>query len=519
MKQDRLKTLFDFLPKSKIKAGDGEEEGKYPFYTSSENQTKYLNEFQNEPGCLVFGTGGKASVHLTTNRFSTSTDCITIRPKERTKIDSGYVFQYFKGNMQVLESGFKGAGLKHISKAYLSNILIPYPESFDEQKRLAHLLRKGEGLIGQRKQTLQQLDDLLKSVFLDSFGDPIRNEKGWDKPQLNQFGKISTGNTPPRKDSSNFSSKHIEWIKTDNISTDSVFISQAAEYLSETGAIKGRTVSGGALLVACIAGSVESIGRAALTDRTIAFNQQINAIQPNKDVNPFYLYVLFKISRTYIRNHASKGMKKILNKGDFEKISMIKPPIDLQNQFAAIVQKIEEIKSGYKQSLFDMKTLYGAMSQKAFNGELDLSRIPLPTENNKAAEEDQVVVEKEQPVEVSIELPAPPNLDILGSLEGRMELLHYWLTVWLDQLGDSSFTAQSFMEAAQQRFLELGDEVTDKWGEAKWGEAKWSGEPNWNAVEHYDELKIWIFEALESGRMTQSYEEGNNRVRVQAPKQ
>ena len=118
MKQAKLKDLFDYLPKSKVQAGDGLEEGMYPFYTSSENQTKYLNEYQHGLGCLVFGTGGKASVHLTTRYFSTSTDCITIKPKPAVAIDAGYVFQYFKGNMQVLENGFKGAGLKHISKAW-----------------------------------------------------------------------------------------------------------------------------------------------------------------------------------------------------------------------------------------------------------------------------------------------------------------------------------------------------------------------------------------------------------------
>ncbi|WP_084312224.1 restriction endonuclease subunit S [Desulfobulbus elongatus] len=220
---------------------------------------------------------------------------------------------------------------------------IPVPEAIDDQKRIAHLLGKVEGLIARRKQHLQQLDDLLKSVFLEMFGDPVRNEKGWDKPELKHFGKISTGNTPPRKDPSNYSSRHIEWIKTDNISADSVFISQAAEYLSETGATKARTVTKGALMVACIAGSVESIGRAALTDRTVAFNQQINAIQPKKDINPFFLYVLFKISKAYIQSHASKGMKKILTKGDFEKITMIKPPVEQQNQFAAIVEKVDAL--------------------------------------------------------------------------------------------------------------------------------------------------------------------------------
>lgn len=501
MKQDKLINLFDFLPKSKVKAGDGLEGGQYPFYTSSENQSKYLDEFQHEPGCLVFGTGGKASVHFTTSRFATSTDCITIRPKPKARIDAGYVFQFFKGNMQVLESGFKGAGLKHISKAYLSAIQIPHPEEIDDQKRIAHLLGKVEGLIARRKHHLQQLDDLLKSVFLEMFGDPVRNEKGWDKPELKQFGKISTGNTPPRKDPSNYSSQHIEWIKTDNISADSVFISQAAEYLSETGATKARTVTNGALMVACIAGSVESIGRAALTDRTVAFNQQINAIQPKKDVNPLFLYVLFKISKAYIQSHASKGMKKILTKGDFEKITMIKPPVELQNQFAAIIKKVDTLKSRYQKSLTDLEILYGALSQKAFKGELDLSRVVLPAEGPEIFEEEKTDVEEKQPMEPLFELPAPEELAVLQTAEGRKSLLGEWLNAWLGQLGDAPFAAQAFMDAARQRLWELAEDDAPDWG-----------------VAEYDQLKAWVFEAREQGRLTQGYDDANNRVQITAVK-
>ena len=92
--------------------------------------------------------------------------------------------------MQVLENGFQGAGLKHISKAYLSNILIPYPEEIDDQIRIAHLLSKVEGLIAQRKQHLQQLDDLLKSVFLEMFGNPVRNERGWETSTIEGLCKL-----------------------------------------------------------------------------------------------------------------------------------------------------------------------------------------------------------------------------------------------------------------------------------------------------------------------------------------
>lgn len=208
-----------------------------------------------------------------------STGFAVLRPEE--KCDIKYLSIYLKSDSfeRQKEKYCSGAIQPAITNAGVEKLQIPLPP-LDDQIRIAHLLSKVEGLIGQRKQNLQQLDDLLKSAFLEMIGDPVRNEMGWDKPELKNFGKIITGNTPPRKDASNYSNQHIEWIKTDNIPSGSIFVTQAAEYLSVSGAKQSRVITNGALMVACIAGSVESIGRAALTNRTVAFNQQINAIQP-----------------------------------------------------------------------------------------------------------------------------------------------------------------------------------------------------------------------------------------------
>ena len=68
----------------------------------------------------------------------------------------------------------------------------------------------------------------------------------------------------------------------------------------------------------------------------------------------------------------------------FMTLSIPCPDIDLQNQFALIVEKVETIKSLYQQSLTDLEALYGTLSQKAFKGELDLSRVPLPADQSPA---------------------------------------------------------------------------------------------------------------------------------------
>lgn len=429
-----------------------------------------------------------------------STGFAVLRPSE--DCDPAYLATYLSTDFfeQQKNKYCSGAIQPAITNGGIEKLEIPLPP-VNDQIRIAHLLGKVEGLIAQRKQQLQQLDDLLKSVFLEMFGNPVRNEKGWDKPELKAFGKISTGNTPPRNESANYDGDFIEWIKTDNITGNAVFVTPATEHLSEVGAKTARTVTNGALLVACIAGSIESIGRAALTNRTVSFNQQINAIQPGKDVNPLYLYGLFKLSRAYIQSHATKGMKKILTKGDFEKITMIKPPFDLQNKFAVVVEKIESIKSRYQQSLTDLEDLYGTLSQQAFNGELDLSRVPLP--GLKTEEEKTVAAEPlHTPAERALAIHLPDTDNLLAALENfdaRKNLLAQWLESYRGQLGSTPFSVQQFMAAAQIRLAELHPDNDFELG-----------------TTDYEHIKVWVFEALVAGRLEQAFDDAGNRIELKA---
>ncbi|MBP9782113.1 MAG: restriction endonuclease subunit S [Candidatus Pacebacteria bacterium] len=242
--------------------------------------------------------------------------------------------------------------------------------SLKDQQVIINILDKSDIILQKRRESISLLDDYLKSVFFEMFGDPVKNTKKWKKEPLNYFGKIITGNTPPRSDVNNYSSNYIEWIKTDNIVEGEIYITNAAEYLSESGLNKSRFVEPGAVLIACIAGSVESIGRVAITNRRVAFNQQINAIQSNKNVNPLFLYWLIKNSKKYILSHASKGMKKILTKGVFEKIVMILPPVYLQNEFALEAEKVELLKGKMVSQSKELENQFQALMQNAFKGEL-----------------------------------------------------------------------------------------------------------------------------------------------------
>jgi type I restriction enzyme S subunit len=238
------------------------------------------------------------------------------------------------------------------------------------QKRIAEILDAADALRRKDQELLKKYDELAQAIFIDMFGDPVKNEKGWEVKTIKDFGTISTGNTPSRAEISNYNSNFIEWIKTDNISEGNLYVSSAREFLSEIGAKKGRLVPMGSLLIACIAGSIESIGRAALTDREVCFNQQINAIMPNKKVDSIFLYYLFKYSRKHIQDHASNGMKRMLSKGEFEKIKMIMPDIKMQKEFANIISHFELQMEKLRKSTLNRESLFETLIQKSFKGEL-----------------------------------------------------------------------------------------------------------------------------------------------------
>lgn len=284
-------------------------------------------------------------------------------------IDKNFLFYVFKSKQSYFEIIATGATVKGIKINAIADLKIPLPP-LPQQKKIAAILDAADAYRQKTKALIAKYEELAQSLFLEMFGDPVRNPMGWEKVALKSFGEITTGNTPSRKNEAFYSSRFIEWVKTNNISSSEIYVTKGKEYLSKEGLANGRSVEKGSLLVTCIAGSINSIGRSALTDRKVAFNQQINAIEPNKEVSSLFLYHLFRLSIGYIQDHATFGMKRMLSKGEFQKILMIKPPYNFQNQFAERVQAIESQKAQAQASLAQAEDLFNCLLQKAFKGEL-----------------------------------------------------------------------------------------------------------------------------------------------------
>jgi type I restriction enzyme S subunit len=209
-------------------------------------------------------------------------------------------------------------GLNRNDVYQLDVVVPPLPE----QERFVRILDEAEALRRLRGDADERTSHIRAALFDKMFGNASSNSKGWETATLGRLGTVMTGNTPPRSDSS-FYGDFIEWVKTDNIDPTRGVVTRATEGLSEGGALRGRLVPAGAVLVTCIAGSIERIGDAAVVDREVAINQQINALIPSNNVASAFLAELVLALREAIQNRAAGVMTRIINKSTLEAVPAI----------------------------------------------------------------------------------------------------------------------------------------------------------------------------------------------------
>lgn len=346
----------------KLDANASSDNGIYPFFTCSK-ETLTIDTYSYNCECVLVAGNGDLNVKYYSGKFDAYQRTYIIESNNEEKMFVRYLYYFLDKYVETLREQSIGGVIKYIKLGNLTEASIPLPP-LDEQRKIAAILDKVSDLIAKRRQQMDKLDEMVKARFVEMFGDPVGNSMGWQKIALGKRCDIVTGNTPSRADPENYGN-FIEWIKSDNINTPAVLLTEAQEYLSETGFHKCRFVEAGRLLMTCIAGSINCIGNVAVTDRRVAFNQQINAIVPKQD-DVLYLYWLMLLSKPAIHSTINMALKGILSKGQLSEMTFPFPPLELQNQFAVFVKKTEKIKANINRSLEKLETLKKALIQEYF---------------------------------------------------------------------------------------------------------------------------------------------------------
>ena len=331
-----VKTLGEvckFLPKSKRKASYGEKQGQYPFYTSSQTCNKYCNEYDYEDECLIIGTGGNANIKYS-SKFSCSTDnfVIKINPEQLVK----YIYYYISINIEVLQKGFVGVGLQHISKEYSSNIKIPIP-SLERQKEIVKYLdfiyEKANKTSNEKIAELKQLNEFC-----------LNNQKIFGDNVVKNLGKITTYKSGKRLPQGHILQNNktpypyirITDIDKNSISLDNIkYISQETKdiinkYIITTNDIY-ITIAGTTGLVGIIPNELDG---ANLTENAV----RINIVNKNEILQKYLVYDIHYNQQEELK---TKTIGAAIPKLSIERLMTLQIPIPSLERQKEIVEYCE----------------------------------------------------------------------------------------------------------------------------------------------------------------------------------
>ncbi len=351
MNKIKLGDILEIQPKSKIKAGEGITNGKYPFYTCSNELTKSINTADYEGDALIMGTGGMASIHYEKGKFSTSTDCLVY--KSNKNVNLSLINKYLRTNIYLLENGFKGAGLRHISRDYISNITIPLSER-NLQDKIVTELDLIEKTITNHNDVLKKYDTLIKSRFIEMFGDnPVENGK-W---KVEKLGNLVTVTSSKRIYAEEQSTEGIPFLrisdlvsKINGIDSNDLYIPEEKYHeFVENGLVPNVDdilVTSRGTLGLCY--TITADDKFYFQDGMITWLKFSN----HESILSIFLSFLFNvILKQKIDLKTNGATVKYVSISELKNLEIPVPPLELQQQFAAFVQQIDKSKfeNNYKE--------------------------------------------------------------------------------------------------------------------------------------------------------------------------
>lgn len=292
-------------------------------------------------------------------------------------VERNYLIKFLSSKAKYIEGEGKGATVKGITLDFLKELQIPLPP-LDEQKRIAAILDKADSVRRKRQQAIDLADDFLRSVFLDMFGDPVTNPKGWE---VKKFGTVidlltdyhANGSYKTLNENVTLLDEpnYAYMVRTTDLEkknyTDNVkYIDQHAyEHLSKT------KVYGGELVINKI-GSAGAVYLMPYLNRPVSLAMNQFMIRCNEHcLNEFAYYQLkTNAGARELEKRVQGAVTKTITKDAVRDIPIILPPIKLQRQFIDVVEKINKLKANTDNSSGLIGAKFNSISQKAFTGEL-----------------------------------------------------------------------------------------------------------------------------------------------------
>lgn len=289
-------------------------------------------------------------------------------------IDDGYLFYFLPAALKAIEQVTPFVTVKHLSVKQIRDIVVPLPP-LPEQRRIAAILDKADAMRAKRRAALAQLDTLTQSIFIDMFGDPSANPKGWPWVSLGTLLRGVTNGMTRRRTETDPGERIVlrlrdirdGWIDFSDVNR----ITLTADERNKYEALAGD------LLFIRVNGNPDYVGRCALFEgysENVYFNDHVMRVRVDQSsINGVYLtYLLNGLhGKSEIAKHrkTSAGQHTI-NQDGLNRIRLPLPSLPVQVDFVSRIAAVEKLRTSQATSAGDFDGLFASLQHRAFEGEL-----------------------------------------------------------------------------------------------------------------------------------------------------
>ena len=261
-----------------------------------------------------------------------------------------------------------GTAQQNFGPSHLKAIKITLPP-LKEQRRIADVLIRAEELRSKRREAIAQLNTLTQAIFLEMFGNPIENKRGWSLLQLGNVARVERGKfTPrPRNDPSYYGGK-FPFIQTGDISSSGGRLKIWNQTLNEKGIAVSRSFPSGTVVIAIVGAT---LGMTAILEVEVYCPDSVVGIQVHLEkATAEYIEQILRFWRPIFIAQAPETARANINLETLRPLKIPVPPVQFQQEFSQRVQTVEKLKAAHRASLSELDVLFASLQHRAFRGEL-----------------------------------------------------------------------------------------------------------------------------------------------------
>lgn len=286
-----------------------------------------------------------------------------------------YLLYYLRASENRIATLGEGSTFKAITIGTLKKLQIPLPP-LDEQKKIAAILDAADDFRQKTKALIAKYNELSKSVFLDMFGDPVINPKGWENTVVENVlsEKIQNGHYAPKED---YVENGIEMVHMSDAFYNIVIPGNLKKVRLDNNLLSKYLLKSTDILISRRSLNYEGAAQPCLVpeyDKPLVYESSLIRLRPNLNiVNTMFLYYFFSnkgAREKYIFKYVTRSTISGINNKGVNSINIYIPPLTLQNEFAERVREIESQKEKAEVAYQKSDELFKALLQKAFKGDL-----------------------------------------------------------------------------------------------------------------------------------------------------